>query len=84
MTIEKFNNLTDREKWDALWSGGALLLGGTWHCKHCGEELENEMPYRAQPFSGASVCCGDCDGELTRRTGGGQNDPFNWILKEKK
>jgi len=83
MKRKKFNKLTDREKWTVFWDKD-IKLKGTWHCKNCGAEMIDEEPYRAQPFSGCSVHCDNCDGELTRRTGGGQNDPFNWILKKKK
>lgn len=82
MKAKVFNNLTANEKWDALWNK-RIKLDGTWHCKHCDEQDDN-VPYRASPFSGCSVHCGNCKEELTRRTGGGQSDPFNWILKNRK
>jgi hypothetical protein len=66
-----FNNLSSRDKWDKYES-----LKGKWYCPNCGNRTN--QPYRTSPFPGASVCCGNCDYELTRRTGGGQNDPFNW------
>lgn len=79
----EFNKLTDNEKWDALRaeSQGKVEFIGTWHCYSCGEEDEKK-PHRASPVSGAEVCCGNCDAMLTRRTGGGQSDPFNWELVE--
>jgi hypothetical protein len=76
MTKDEFNSLTSNEKWD--WFKEQV---GNWHCKWCGAEMEGEEPYHAQPFWDAQVCCGDCEGILTRRTGGGQNDPFNWELR---
>jgi hypothetical protein len=79
MKPEVFNELKDREKWTTFWDEN-IELNGTWHCKNCGAKDENG-PHRASPFRGASVHCGDCDEELTRRTGGGQSDPFNWELK---
>ena len=69
-----FNALPADQKW-VQWKSES----GTWTCKHCGTVL-SDGPSRARPFRGSSVCCDECDGELTRRTGGGQNDPFNWVL----
>jgi len=81
MKAKIFNELKDVEKWVVFWNK-RIKLNGTWHCKDCGEEDEDE-PYRAPPFWGSSIHCEMCGGELTSRTGGGQNDPFNWILKDK-
>ena len=84
MTIKdiiKFDKLSDRNKWRYWWSHKEKFGNVTWHCAHCGGLMENETPYRAQPFSGSSINCCDCDSELTRRTGGGQSDPFKWICK---
>jgi hypothetical protein len=69
-----FNDLRDREKW-ARWKN----QDGVWKCPECNAVLE-DGPNRADPFRGCSVHCGECDAELTRRTGGGQSDPFRWIL----
>jgi len=71
-----FNSLTSREKWDT-WKEQK----GTWHCRACGEEM-SDGPHSAGPFRGTTVHCGNCDAELTRRHGGGQNEPFSWVLKE--
>jgi len=71
-----FNNLRSHEKWDA-WREQK----GTWHCSVCGTELK-DGPNRASPFRGSSVHCSNCDAELTCRTGGGQVDPFKWVLKK--
>ena len=63
----------------------ALLKHAIMHptnCPNCVTELD-DGPKRASPFHGSSVCCGTCGAELTRRTGGGQMDPFKWILIEK-
>ena len=70
-----FNKLGAREKWDT-W----VKQEGTWHCPECGTQLGGG-PSRVSPFRGASINCGGCDAELTRRTGGGQNDPFGWELR---
>ncbi len=47
--------------------------------EHCGEIMD-DGPNRACPSHGSTVCCGACYCELTRRTGGGQMDPFEWRL----
>lgn len=77
---EKFNALSDREKWNIFQKELEENKSLSWYCKHCGIEDDNS-PWHASPFSESSVHCGNCEGELTRRTGGGQSDPFNWILK---
>lgn len=71
MPRKAFNSLTSREKWDK-WKS----LKGKWYCPHC--HRQTDKPRCASPFHGASICCGHCDFEFTRRTGGGQCDPFNW------
>ena len=75
--IAEFNALRDRDKWDA-WK----QYQDKWLCKHCGAHMD-EDPCRASPFGGCSIVCGNCDGELTRRTPGGQSDPFGWKLADK-
>lgn len=69
-----FNSLPIREKW-RLWKKQV----GTWACEYCTSIL-TDGPGRARPFHGCSIHCGVCDRELTRRTGGGMNDPFRWVL----
>lgn len=69
-----FNTLTPNQKWEQ-WK----TQKGKWVCDQCGTVLE-DGPNHAQPFHGCSICCGTCDRELTCRTGGGQSDPFRWIL----
>jgi len=78
MTPCQFNKLTDRLKWDVY----PLLKNVTWKCAYCGEIDDNVR--RSQPFFGALICCGNCSNELTCRTGGGQNDHFNWTFKRNK
>ena len=79
MKSSEFNILSDREKWDIFWKSFESDKSLEWNCKHCGSETNS--PWRASPFSGSSIHCGECDGMLSKRTNGGQNDPFNWILK---
>ena len=73
-SMVEFNSLTARQKWQ-YWK----QQNGQWACKSCGTIMA-DGPNRARPFHGCSVNCGECDSELTRRTGGGQLDPFNWKL----
>lgn len=74
-TAKEFNGLTSREKWK-YWEG---MDARQWLCRSC--ESPTDGPKRAPPFPRAEVCCGDCDHVLTQRTGGGQSDPFNWIMR---
>jgi len=71
---EDFNSLTSREKWDTY-----KEAVGVWKCPKC-QNLIPEGPQRCSPFPGASILCEECDCELTRRTGGGQSDPFEYRL----
>ena len=73
MDATSFNKLQPRNKWE-LWQAQF----GVWTCGHCGAETDS--PYRASPFPSCRIVCGECDGVLTRRTGGGQSDPFGWVL----
>jgi transposase-like protein len=70
--VAEFNKLPDRDKWDT-WK----KQKGTFHCPRC---EARSKPERCSPFPGNTRYCGDCSHELTHRTGGGQNDPFRWIL----
>ena len=69
-----FNSLPHGQKWNT-WKEQK----GRWACGHCGAIMD-DGPNHPSPFHGASVHCGECDGVLTRRTGGGQLDPFEWVL----
>lgn len=71
----QFNRLPDNEKWKVFPS----LQNAKWYCPKCGEEIDE--PERASPFRGAVVKCCGCEAVLTRRTGGGMSDPFNWLLE---
>jgi hypothetical protein len=72
-----FNTLRSREKWDTY-----KQMTGEWRCPAC-KEVDTGGPQRCSPFPGAERACGNCDYVLTRRTGGGQCDPFNWELVTK-
>jgi len=75
MRPAKFNDLPQREKWQT-WD--ELKGSPKWYCPKCRQLTDG--PHRAAPFSGASIHCSRCDHELTRRTSGGQSDPFRWHL----
>jgi len=68
-----FNILSPREKWKT-WKEQK----GIWVCKHCFEKTDD--PESPGVFSGDGIYCGECDGQLTCRTSGGQSNPFNWLL----
>ena len=70
-----FNDLSDRKKWDT-WKDQK----GIWKCKSCKTVME-DGPQSPGPFRASMIVCGECDGELTRRTGGGQSNPFGWLLE---
>ncbi len=77
-TAVRFNSLAPKDKW----SMAHRIKGAVWVCGGCGEKITR--PRRCSPFAGASIHCSECDFMLTRRTGGGQNDPFNWKLQRAK
>ena len=71
-----FNELSSRDKW-ATWKS---IDNAVWACR-CGN---HSLPERCAPFPGNELHCGSCDKILTRRTGGGQSDPFKWVLVNQK
>lgn len=77
MVLTEFLKLSDRDKWEI----GKTLTNVKWACPNCKSIVDDgEFPDRCPGFSGMSMHCGECDFELTRRTGGGQSDPFNFIF----
>ena len=69
---KSFMKLDYRDKWDTYkYFEGKV----TWLCP-CGVETGDPESV----FDG-SLVCDNCNFELTRRTGGGQNNPFNWTFK---
>jgi len=78
MEIKKFNRLSDKDKWNNY----KEMKDVKWICGSCGTTLTDGIK-RADIFSGSSVHCGNCDEMLTRRTGGGQNNPFCWKARKK-
>lgn len=71
--MTKFNDQRPRDKWQKY-----QTLKSKWYCPHC--QRQTDPPRRADPISRASIHCAYCGYELTRRTGGGQADPFRWHL----
>jgi ribosomal protein S27E len=71
MTNADFNRLPCREKWDNY-----KKMRSKWYCPRCRQQTD--VPRRSSPFHGAVIYCGNCSQMLTRRTGGGQLDPFLW------
>lgn len=89
--LAEWTKLSDRERWE---KAGAMtkkkLRGIVWSCMRCGTGdakcmtgdrsncYTKSIPENS--FMG-SIHCGKCSAELTRRTGGGQNNPFRWYPK---
>lgn len=71
-----FNALPAFQKWRS-WKH----QNGKWMCAGCREVLD-DGPKPPPPFPGGAVHCNGCGYELTRRTAGGQHDPFGWVLAE--
>lgn len=69
---DKYNKMTDRQKWTFCGN-----VNGSFRCPYCKHESNPSM---CIPFPGAFKECSECDYILTRRTGGGQLDPFGWEL----
>jgi hypothetical protein len=76
MTPGEFKILDRREKWDLA----RQMKNVMWCCDKCGLEQGKKVPI-APFFSGDSTHCSGCDQMLTMRTGGGQNNPFNYTFK---
>jgi len=80
MSPEEFVKLKDRDKWELSKTMITLHLskvdGIQWICGKCGcDQLPPERTWDG------SICCSECDHTLTRRTGGGQNDPFGYSFR---
>lgn len=75
LAVRLFNELSSRDKWDKEPHWKKL---GVWRCPKCNNQVSD--PERCGPFHGATLHCGGCDLELSRRTGGGQSDPFRFKL----
>jgi len=74
MTPQEFDKLEPNKKWK-----NHKDQEGPWFCRFCSEQ-DGNTPHRSSPFHGCEIVCGNCDQVLTARTGGGQHDPFNWVL----
>ncbi len=72
-TFSKFNN-------QFRWAISSVLKGIMWCCENCGTEITTSRPDRMF-FPDEECECTKCYHTLTRRTNGGQNDPFNYTFK---
>lgn len=72
MNLDAFKKYNSNTKWDI-----SKYLSVEWKCPYCNA---HSSPIRCEPFDGEEIYCDECDTLLTRRTGGGQSDPFNWIF----
>ena len=77
MTAKEFNALRPFKKWE----NWRKVQKGIWKCKRCGCILE-DGPQSPGLGHGSEICCGECEHVLTRRTGGGLNNPFDWVLED--
>jgi len=77
MTPFQFEKLSHRMRWDVA----PLLKKVKWLCRWCRSDQGNETP--KMMFMGERYCS-YCNNQLTRRTGGGQSDPFNYTFKKIK
>lgn len=72
LTPEFFDSLSTQDKWEL---SHYLDDKVDWFCVSCGNPQEVSSPHFG------SLHCGYCDSELSRRTGGGMHNPFNWKFK---
>lgn len=72
----QFNNQNHHQKWETY-----KQAQGVFRCPKC--HNATETPERCPPIPRTELHCSHCETTLTQRTGGGQNDPFNWILTPK-
>ncbi len=76
--ISEFKKLNYKERWKKA----KILKNVVWCCRNC-KCIVDDGKLPRNEFMGEKYC-GGCDSLLTRRTNGGQGDPFNWIPKIKK
>ena len=72
---DAFKKLSHRQRWEMV----NKLKGVRWHCEHCLSLVDGGRKPRRVAFLRSELRCGHCDGILTVRTGGGQNDPCHWV-----
>lgn len=79
MTPGVFDKLNDRYKHDV----SGELKNVMWCCESCGSEIGKKLPI-SPFFEGDAIECSYCGHELTRRTPGGQGNPFGYSFKKIK
>lgn len=73
ITRKEFAKLDTRQRWIV----GKTINNVLWCCNNCLSVIyENEFP----ETTWGAIHCDECNAELTRRTGGGQSDPFNYTF----
>lgn len=72
MTPELFSKFNNNYKWDI----SKYLINVIWCCDNCLYKFSSERPSRTWGVEN----CPNCDKALSYRTGGGQNDPFNYTF----
>ena len=76
ITQKFFKKLDSRYKWELF---KYMENKATWICGNCGD-------YTGKPYTvvDGELACSYCGLTLTRRTGGGMNDPFQWTFEWKE
>jgi hypothetical protein len=72
ISLSQFQGLPDKQKWEIFES----LLNIEWTCPECGNVMD-----KPHTVIQGGLFCSHCDELLTKRTGGGQNNPFNWSFR---
>ena len=79
MTPDKFSKLHFHDKWTV----SRMLNDVTWMCDKC-KSFQGTNPPIAPVMDGVMVVCSICNNILTKRTSGGQSNPFNYTFKKNK
>lgn len=76
MTPAIFKTFGNNDRWDIA----RFMKNVMWLCENCKASQGKQRPDRMF-FPGEECYCTICNSLLTKRTGGGQNDPFNYTFK---
>jgi len=80
MTKIEFLKLNHPRRWEVI----SLLTNMLWYCENCDILVDGGKRPTREIFPKAVRYCGNCDGTLTHRTGGGQTDPCYYYPLKKK